>query len=64
MKGGFFSFKSSSKGKKQVKKHFSFDETVKNTKKSEAKLIKTYQDMDDTTRLYTKAYVDHLENLG
>jgi hypothetical protein len=64
MKGGFFSFKSSSKGKKQAKKHFSFDETVKNTKKSEAKLIKTYQDMDDTTRLYTKAYVDHLENLG
>ena len=64
MKGGFFSFKSSSKGKKQERKHFSFDDTVKNTKKSEAKLIKTYQDMDEKTRLYTRAYVDHLENLG
>ena len=60
MKGGFFSFKSSSKGKR----HFSFDEVVKNTKKSEAKLIKTYQDMDEKTRIYTKAYVEHLENLG
>jgi len=64
MKGGFFSFKSSSKGKKQGRKHFSFDETVKNTKKSEAKLIKTYQDMDEKTRLYTKSYVEHLENLN
>lgn len=64
MKGGFFSFKSSTKGKKQEKKHYSFDEVVKNTKKSEAKLIKTYQDMDEKTRLYTKAYVEHLENLG
>jgi hypothetical protein len=71
MKGGFFSFKSS-KGKKQEKiqekrqekRHYSFDEVVKNTKKSEAKLIKSYQDMDDITRLYTKAYVDHLENLN
>ena len=59
MKGGFF-FKSSSKDKK----NFSFDEVVKNTKKSEDKLIKTYQDMDEKTRIYTKAYVDHLENLG
>ena len=58
MKGGFFSFKSSGK------KHFSFNEVVKNTKKSEAKLIKTYQDMDEKTRTYTKAYVEHLENLA
>ena len=63
MKGGFFSFKSSSKGKED-KKHYSFDEVVKNTKKSESKLIKTYQDMDEKTRIYTKAYVDHLENLA
>ena len=63
MKGGFFSFKSS-KGKKQEKKHYSFDEVVKNTKKSETKLIKSYQDMDEKTRIYTKAYVEHLENLG
>jgi hypothetical protein len=58
MKGGLFGFKSSGK------KHFSFDEVVKNTKKSEAKLIKTYQDMDEKTRIYTKAYVEHLENLA
>ena len=63
MKGGFFSFKSS-KGKKQERKHYSFDEVVKNTKKSEAKLIKTYQDMDEKTRVYTKSYVEHLENLS
>ena len=59
MKGGFFSFKSSSKDK-----NYSFNEVVKNTKKSEEKLIKTYQDMDAKTRVYTKAYVDHLQNLG
>jgi hypothetical protein len=64
MKGGFFSFKSSSTGKKQARKRYSFDEVVKNTKKSEAQLIKTYQDMDEKTRQYTKAYVEHLENLG
>lgn len=62
MKGGFFSFKSS-KSNKQDRKHNSFDEVVKNTKKSEAKLIKTYQEMDEKTRLYTKSYVEHLENL-
>ena len=59
MKGGFFGFKSS-----KVKKHYSFDEVVKNTKKSETKLIKEYQNMDDATRQYTKAYVEHLENLN
>ena len=58
MKGGFFGFSSKNK------KHQSFDEVVKNTKKSEAQLIKTYQDMDEKTRIYTKAYVDHLENLS
>lgn len=58
MKGGVFGFSS------KAKKHQSFDEVVKNTKKSEAKLIKTYQDMDEKTRIYTKSYVEHLENLA
>ena len=53
--GGFLSFKG--------KKDDSFDTVVKNTKKSEGKLIKTYEEMDEKTRLYTKSYKEHLENL-
>ena len=57
MKGGLFGFSS------KDKKHYSFDTVVKNTKKSESKLIHSYEDMDEKTRIYTKAYGDHLENL-
>ena len=57
MKGGFFGFSS------KDKKNNSFDTVVKNTKKSESKLIKSYEEMDEKTRTYTKAYGEHLENL-
>ena len=60
MNGGFMKFLSS---KPKGKKDESFDSVVKNTKKSEGKLIKTYEDMDEKTRIYTKAYTEHLENL-
>lgn len=56
--GGFFK-----NTKSKEKKHYSFEDVVKNTKKSEGKLIKTYEEMDNATRTYTKAYTDHLENL-
>ena len=61
--GGFLSFKSKDRKDKKGKKDESFDTVVKNTKKSEMKLIKTYEEMDDKTRIYTKAYIEHLENL-
>jgi len=60
MDGGFMHFLSS---KPKGKQDESFDTVVKNTKKSEGKLIKTYEEMDEKTRIYTKAYTDHLENL-
>ena len=60
MNGGFMRFLSS---KPKGKQDESFDTVVKNTKKSEGKLIKTYEDMDEKTRIYTNAYTDHLDNV-
>ena len=59
VKGGFLRFKSNPK----EKKYSSFDKIVKDTKKSETKLISSYEEMDKKTQDYTKAYADHIENL-
>ena len=49
--GGFFEGK------------FKFANLINNTKKSEMQLFKTYEDMINKEKLYTKAYTDHLQNL-
>ena len=42
---------------------FKFANLLKQTKKSEMQLFKTYDDMIEKEKLYTKAYKDHLQNL-
>ena len=58
MKGGF-----RYKSKPKDKKHMSFDKLVKETKKSEGKLISSYEEMDKKSQDYAKSYKDHIENL-
>ena len=59
IKGGFRYLKSKPKDKKNI----SFDKLVKETKKSEGKLISSYEEMDKKTQDYANAYKDHIENL-
>jgi len=59
MKGGFRYFEE----KPKTKKHISFDKLVKETKKSEGKLISSYEEMDKKSQDYVKSYKDHIENL-
>jgi len=59
MKGGFRYFEE----KPKTKKHISFDKLVKETKKSEGKLISSYEEMDKKSQDYAKSYKEHIENL-
>jgi len=59
IKGGFNYFDT----KPKDKKHISFDKLVKETKKSEKKVISSYEEMDKKSQDYAKSYKDHLENL-
>lgn len=59
IKGGFRYFEE----KPKAKKHISFDKLVKETKKSEGKLISSYEEMDKKSQDYAKAYKEHIENL-
>ena len=59
IKGGFRYLKSKPKDKKNI----SFDKLVKETKKSEGKVISSYEEMDKKSQDYAKSYKDHIENL-
>ena len=54
MKGGMFS---------KIFKGNKFKDVVKNTKSSEGNLINAYEDMDNKTKKYAKAYTKHMENI-
>jgi len=57
MDGGF------SKKTVRLKGKYKFKNVVKNTKKSEIKLMDAYESMDNKIKKYNKAYVNHLENI-
>jgi len=59
IKGGFRYLEK----KPKDKKHISFDKLVKETKKSEGKLITSYEEMDKKSQDYAKSYKEHIENL-
>ena len=55
MYGGLFDKKNKSK--------MNLPTIIKTTKKSEGKFFKAYEDKEKVNKEYTKAYIDHLENL-
>lgn len=60
MDGGKFSF---GQLKRNIFSNNSLGNVIKNTKKSENYLINTYEEYDDKTKKYNKAYDDHMKNL-